>query len=139
MCAGGEIRGSPLTSEQCWGWRRERSCQVPHNSWRGKWDANWTLTGTRVCSRLSHTHTHTHTRRIFTTCYMGTVNSSQDTRERARRLAEQIGSNHLSIDIDEAVSANMAIFAQACDMMPKFKVHGGSEPENLALQNVQVW
>ena len=70
---------------------------------------------------------------------MGTVNSSQDTRERAKRLAEQIGSNHLSIDIDEAVSANMAIFAQACDMMPKFKVHGGSEPENLALQNVQVW
>ena len=69
---------------------------------------------------------------------MGTVNSSQDTQERARRLAEQIGSNHLSIDIDEAVSANMAIFAQACDMMPKFKVHGGSELENLALQNVQV-
>ena len=54
-------------------------------------------------------------------------------------MAEQIGSNHLSIDIDEAVSVNMAIFAQACDMMPKFKVHGGSETENLALQNVQVY
>ena len=77
-------------------------------------------------------------RALFTTCYMGTTNSSPETKERACRLAEQIGSNHLSIDIDEAVSANMAIFGQAFEQMPKFKVHGGSSSENLALQNVQV-
>lgn len=77
-------------------------------------------------------------RALFTTCYMGTANSSQETRERACKLAEQIGSNHISIDIDEAVSANMAIFGQAFEQMPKFKVHGGSSSENLALQNVQV-
>ena len=69
---------------------------------------------------------------------MGTTNSSTETRERARRLAEQIGSNHLSIDIDEAISANMSIFGQAFEQMPKFKVHGGSSSENLSLQNVQV-
>ena len=45
---------------------------------------------------------------------MSTINSSGETKERARRLAEQIGSNHISIDIDEAVSANVAIFAQVC-------------------------
>ena len=43
---------------------------------------------------------------------MSTTNSSSETKERARRLAEQIGSNHISINIDEAVSANVAIFAQ---------------------------
>ena len=43
---------------------------------------------------------------------MSTVNSSNETKERAHRLAEQIGSNHLSINIDEAFSANVAIFAQ---------------------------
>ena len=51
-------------------------------------------------------------RMIFTTCYMGTVNSSPETRDRAQRLAEQIGTNHISIGVDEAVSANLAIFAQ---------------------------
>ena len=77
-------------------------------------------------------------RQVLTTCYMGTVNSSQETKERAARLAAQIGCHHLSINIDEAVSAHMAIFAQATDMIPKFEVHGGSCGENLALQNVQV-
>lgn len=51
-------------------------------------------------------------RQLFTTCYMSTVNSSSETKDRARRLADQIGSNHLSINIDEAVSANVAIFSQ---------------------------
>lgn len=101
---------------------------------------------------------------------MSTVNSSGETQERAHRLAEQIGSNHISINIDEAVSANVAIFAQVSEgshdrerlyctlmywiaslmihwgffymqssvMLPKFKVYGGSEVENLALQNVQA-
>jgi len=31
------------------------------------------------------------TRAIFSTCYMATANSSEDTRQRAKRLAEQIG------------------------------------------------
>ena len=46
---------------------------------------------------------------------MSTVNSSGETQERARRLAEQIGSNHISINIDEAISANVAIFAQVSE------------------------
>eukprot|EP00731_Ephydatia_muelleri_P029696 Em0021g219a len=75
---------------------------------------------------------------LLTTCYMATTNSSSDTRDRASRLAQQIGSNHLTIAIDDVVSANMAVFSQAFHMTPKFKVHGGSGAENLALQNVQA-
>ena len=33
--------------------------------------------------------------RIFVTCYMGTENSSQETKERAANLAKDIGSYHL--------------------------------------------
>ena len=32
--------------------------------------------------------------RIFVTCYMGTENSSEDTKERARLLSKDIGSYH---------------------------------------------
>lgn len=48
--------------------------------------------------------------RLFVTCYMGTENSSKETRRRAERLAEQIGSYHIGIIIDTAVTAVMAIF-----------------------------
>ena len=43
---------------------------------------------------------------------MGTANSSRKTKERAKTLASQIGTNHLDITIDDAVDANLAIFAQ---------------------------
>ena len=33
--------------------------------------------------------------RIFTTCYMGSNNSSEDTRLRAHNLSEDIGSYHM--------------------------------------------
>lgn len=48
--------------------------------------------------------------RLFVTCYMGTENSSKETRKRAERLAVQIGSYHIGITIDTAVTAVMAIF-----------------------------
>ena len=35
--------------------------------------------------------------RIFVTCYMGTENSSAQTRERAKALASDIGSYHLGL------------------------------------------
>ena len=40
--------------------------------------------------------------------------------------------------MDDLVTASMATFATATSMLPKFKVHGGSAMENLALQNVQA-
>ncbi|EDV26390.1 uncharacterized protein TRIADDRAFT_54321 [Trichoplax adhaerens] len=78
------------------------------------------------------------TNRIFTTCYLGTVNSSTHTRERAKNLAGQLGSYHLSIVIDTAITAIISIFTSVTGKTPKFRANGGSFCENLALQNIQA-
>lgn len=75
---------------------------------------------------------------LLTTCYMGTVNSSRETRQRAHQLADQIGSNHMEVDIDTMVDASLSVFIGATGLVPKFSLHGGSPTENLALQNVQA-
>ena len=54
------------------------------------------------------------------------------------RLAEQIGSTHVSASIDDMVKASIATVASEIKVIPKFKVHGGSGAENIALQNVQA-
>ncbi|XP_056615131.1 glutamine-dependent NAD(+) synthetase [Triplophysa dalaica] len=76
--------------------------------------------------------------RLFTTCYMASENSSQDTRNRAKELASQIGSNHLNINIDMAVKGMLGIFSMVTGKWPQFRANGGSPRENLALQNVQA-
>jgi NAD+ synthase (glutamine-hydrolysing) len=76
--------------------------------------------------------------KIFHTTYMGSVNSSVETRARAKRLAEEIGAYHLNADIDFVTEAFLKIFVLCTNKLPKFKVHGGSEQENLALQNIQA-
>jgi NAD+ synthase (glutamine-hydrolysing) len=91
--------------------------------------------------------------RIFHTCYMGTENSSPETRKRAKDLAEAIGrrvynickgheaydhSYHVDLNMDTAVTAVKGIFSFVTGKTPTFKAHGGSVAENLALQNIQV-
>ena len=76
--------------------------------------------------------------RIFHTCYMGTENSSPETRKRAKDLAESIGAYHVDLNMDTAVTAVKGIFSLVTGRMPQFRVHGGSNAENLALQNIQV-
>ena len=76
--------------------------------------------------------------RIFHTCYMGTENSSADTRNRAKALAEAIGSYHIDLNMDTIVTAVRTLFAAVTGIAPRFKLHGGSTAENLALQNIQV-
>ncbi|XP_027009018.1 glutamine-dependent NAD(+) synthetase isoform X1 [Tachysurus fulvidraco] len=78
------------------------------------------------------------TGRLFTTCYMGSENSSVDTCNRAKELAAQIGSNHLNINIDTAVKGMLGIFSIVMGKWPNFRASGGSSRENLALQNVQA-
>lgn len=77
-------------------------------------------------------------KRIFHTCYMGTENSSSDTRQRAKELSDAIGSYHIDLNMDSVVTAVRTLFGFVTGITPKFKVHGGSEAENLALQNIQV-
>ncbi|KAI1895956.1 hypothetical protein AGOR_G00112110 [Albula goreensis] len=76
--------------------------------------------------------------RLFTTCYMASENSSQDTCSRARQLAEQIGSTHINLNIDLAVKGMLGVFSMVTGKLPQFRANGGSTRENLALQNVQA-
>ena len=76
--------------------------------------------------------------RIFHTCFMGTENSSRETRGRARDLARHIGAYHVDLNMDNVVAAMANLFAMVTDFKPRFSVHGGSKSENLALQNIQA-
>ena len=75
---------------------------------------------------------------VLHTTFMGTANSSDVTTSRARRLGESVGSYHLSIKIDVMVSAVLQVFATTFGKTPKFSVHGGTQSEDLALQNIQA-
>lgn len=44
----------------------------------------------------------------------------------------------MGITIDLAVEALLKIFSTAFNVIPKFRAHGGTLRENLAMQNVQV-
>ncbi|KAF2247922.1 putative glutamine-dependent NAD(+) synthetase [Trematosphaeria pertusa] len=77
--------------------------------------------------------------RLLVTVYMGmATQSSQETRDRAQHLAEAIGSYHIDMNIDDAYKAERDLLTQATGFTPKFKVYGGSNAENLALQNIQA-
>ena len=75
---------------------------------------------------------------LLYTCYMGSRNSSQATRDRAKKLTDQIGAYHLSVNIDSLVAAIFTLFVRLTGKTPKFKVEGGREVENKAMQNIQA-
>lgn len=77
--------------------------------------------------------------RLFHTCYMGTVNSGEETRSRAERLSKRFGAYHSDIKIDDAVTAHENIISQTLGgFKPKYSIEGGSAAENLARQNIQA-
>ena len=76
--------------------------------------------------------------RIMHTTFMGTENSSKDTRGRAKELSEAIGSYHIDLNMDTVVASVQTLFTLVTHKTPAFKVHGGSDAENLALQNIQA-
>lgn len=76
--------------------------------------------------------------KIFTTVYMGMKQqSSKETRDRARDLAEAIGAYHIDTNIDPMFNALSEVITNTLDFKPKFKTEGGKPSENLALQNFQ--
>ncbi|BCR89511.1 glutamine-dependent NAD(+) synthetase [Aspergillus chevalieri] len=76
--------------------------------------------------------------RIFCTSYMGTQNSSKETRERSKTLSTDIGSYHIDFNFDTVVTALTNLFTVVTNFQPRFKVNGGGKAENAALQNVQA-
>lgn len=76
--------------------------------------------------------------KIFSTVFMGMKQqSSKETRSRAKELADAIGAHHIDTNIDEMVQSLHSVVTGILNFEPKFKVHGGSQAENLALQNFQ--
>ena len=76
---------------------------------------------------------------IMHTIYMGMEEqSSKETRDRASNLARDIGSFHKDTNIDQSFQATRSLFTLATGFEPKFRVHGGGNSENLALQNIQA-
>lgn len=76
---------------------------------------------------------------IFHTVFMGMEKqSSEDTRGRAKDLASKINAYHVDLDIDRIFEAQTGLLAATHGFHPKFKVHGGSNTENLTLQNIQA-
>jgi NAD+ synthase (glutamine-hydrolysing) len=77
---------------------------------------------------------------VMHTCYMGTENSSAETRVRAAAIAAEVGTYHVTANIDAMVAAVVAVFLAVfgAAKKPRFSVHGGTRAEDLALQNVQA-
>ena len=48
------------------------------------------------------------------------------------------GAYHVTLFIDDVFDAQKRIFTRATNFEPKFKAHGGSQSENIALQNLQA-
>jgi NAD+ synthase (glutamine-hydrolysing) len=78
--------------------------------------------------------------RIMHTCYMGTTNSTTETRSRAAAIAAQVGTYHLNASIDTMVAAVVSVFLAVLGSQwtPKYSLHGGTRAEDLALQNIQA-
>ena len=96
------------------------------------------ITGASGDSTYLPTNPREFANRIFYTCYMATQNSSKATRDRAKQLTDQIGSYHLSVNIDSVVAALYSLFVGITGKTPKFKMEGGTAGENNALQNIQA-
>jgi hypothetical protein len=47
-------------------------------------------------------------------------------------------SYHIDLDIDDIVNSVCKVFTFVTGRTPTFRLHGGSNVENLALQNIQV-
>jgi len=76
---------------------------------------------------------------LLSTVYMGMEKqSSQETRSRARDLSAAIGAYFTDTNIDPVFDSFRNIFTTATNFSPRFRVHGGSTAENLALQNIQA-
>jgi len=76
--------------------------------------------------------------KVFCTCYMGMkAQSSAETRDRAKELAIAIGAHHIDTNIDPVFDAIRTLVSETLKFDAKFKVHGGSHAENIALQNFQ--
>ena len=55
---------------------------------------------------------------ILTTCYMGSKNSSKETRDRAEELSKEIGTRHFNVEIDKVTQSFNELFKDTTGMTP---------------------
>lgn len=76
---------------------------------------------------------------IMHTAYLSTANSTDESKLRARNLAEEIGSNHFEENIDEICREYLDMFTELTGSKhPRYVSQGGSQYEDVALQNLQA-
>ncbi|OUT21883.1 NAD+ synthetase [Pichia kudriavzevii] len=61
-----------------------------------------------------------------------------NTPEESKELSSKIGSYHVDLNMDNVVSSVVALFEVVTGRRPIYKIFGGSNIENLALQNIQA-
>lgn len=98
-----------------------------HRILKGSKDKNWVpQTAEEFAKEILHT------------CYIATENSSSETRKRSKQLSNAIGSYHIDFNMDNLLRVALQIFSYVTGKQPKFKLYGGSDSENIALQNLQA-
>lgn len=88
----------------------------------------------KFCHRIGiyyHQKTGDILKSIFTTAYQGTVNSSKETREAARHLAQYVGSTHYDWDIDNEIAEYTKTVENALSRNLSWQT------DDIALQNIQ--
>jgi len=91
----------------------------------------------RIIGHVPKDH-HELAHQLLHTMYMGTENSSEATRLRAAQLAKEIGCFHEEVTIDNIVSSFVDNASSKLGAEPRFRSRGGSDREDLALQNIQA-
>lgn len=77
--------------------------------------------------------------RVLFTCYLGTVNSGQETLDRAANMAFCVGATHTAVKIDDVTTALVDTFMQQKpDGVRPSLYSPPSSAEDLALQNIQA-
>ena len=90
-------------------------------------DDNYSPTSAKeICGKLMHT------------CYMGTDNSSAETRDRSKKIADTVGSKHRVINFQPIFDAYHSLSNETLGIKLSFKKYGGSWRTDLALQNIQA-
>lgn len=75
------------------------------------------------------------TNRVLYTCYLGSDQSSNNTRQLAEEVARAIGSYHIVLPIQHIVATVLDVVTDVLQIrMPRFLCHGGSLKEDIALQ-----
>lgn len=83
---------------------------------------------------LSEAELKAHIEKHFVTAYMGTDNSGSATRNAARALAEEIGTEHLDGAIQPAMDVHLDVYAQ----MSGVRLAWDNPAHDIPLQNVQA-